>query len=139
MPEYVLDTSALLGYVLDEEGSDRIEEILEELRRSGAVAALSFMSAMEIEYRLVRDYPAQTVSQTLLLLASSPLLVYESDLATRREAARIKSRYRLSVADAWIAALALTRGATLVHKDPEFDQIGELVAERLPYKPRTSR
>jgi len=47
----------------------------------------------------------------------------------------LKAAYRLSVADAWIAALAKERGATLVHKDPEFEQV-EAVLEvlKLPYK-----
>jgi len=34
-------------------------------------------------------------------------------------AGRLKADHRLSVADAWIAALAKERDATLVHKDPE--------------------
>ena len=37
--------------------------------------------------------------------------------------------------DAWIAALAKERNATLVHKDPEFEQVeGTIQALRLPYK-----
>ena len=39
------------------------------------------------------------------------------------------------MADAWIAALAKERGAMLVHKDPEFDQIeGVVEVLELPYK-----
>jgi predicted nucleic acid-binding protein len=33
---------------------------------------------------------------------------------------------------AWIAALAILRAARLVHRDPEYDAIPELVSERLP-------
>ena len=43
--------------------------------------------------------------------------------------------YRISVADAWIAALAKDRNATLVHKDPEFEQVeAEVQVLKLPYK-----
>ena len=46
--------------------------------------------------------------------------------------------HRLSVADAWIAALAKERGATLVHKDPEFKQVeAEVKVLELPYKSAT--
>ncbi|HDH10123.1 MAG TPA: VapC toxin family PIN domain ribonuclease, partial [Chloroflexi bacterium] len=40
-----------------------------------------------------------------------------------------------SLADALIAAFAVQQGAILVHKDPEFDVLAELVRqEALPYK-----
>lgn len=51
------------------------------------------------------------------------------------QAGAIKAAHRLSVADAWIAALAQEKGATLVHKDPEFEQIESAVKiVKLPYK-----
>lgn len=49
-------------------------------------------------------------------------------------AASVKATHALSVADAWIAATALELSATLVHKDPEFEQLPLLNEERLPYK-----
>jgi predicted nucleic acid-binding protein len=58
----------------------------------------------------------------------------ESSPEWGREAARIKSRVSLSIADAWNAALAVMLGAELVHKDPEFDHVPELKHRRLPYK-----
>jgi predicted nucleic acid-binding protein len=36
-------------------------------------------------------------------------------------ASRIKAHGGLSVADSWIWATAIAYGATLVHKDPEFE------------------
>ena len=48
---------------------------------------------------------------------------------------RLKADHRLSVADAWIAALAKERDATLVHKDPEFEQVEAVIRVlKLPYK-----
>ncbi|MHB8167515.1 MAG: PIN domain-containing protein [Sulfuricella sp.] len=49
-------------------------------------------------------------------------------------ASSIKAVHPLSLADAWIAASALELGATLVHKDPEFESLPGLIEERLPYK-----
>jgi len=47
----------------------------------------------------------------------------------------LKAAYRLSFADAWIAATAIFYDATLVHKDPEFEQLEDkLKALKLPYK-----
>jgi predicted nucleic acid-binding protein len=50
-------------------------------------------------------------------------------------AGRLKCENRLSFADALVAAYALREHATLMHKDPEFDALGEEIAvQRLPYK-----
>jgi predicted nucleic acid-binding protein len=43
------------------------------------------------------------------------------DEQTLLQAGKIKAAYRLSVADALIAAVAKLHQATLVHKDPEFE------------------
>ena len=50
-------------------------------------------------------------------------------------AGRLKSTYRLSFADTWIAATAIFYDAILVHKDPEFEQLeSKLEMLKLPYK-----
>jgi predicted nucleic acid-binding protein len=50
-------------------------------------------------------------------------------------AGRLKANNRISFADSWIAATAKSYGATLVHKDPEFDQLKEEIKLlHLPYK-----
>ncbi len=46
-------------------------------------------------------------------------------------AGRLKAAGRLSLADSWIAATAVCRGATLVHKDPEFTALEEIRQEFL--------
>ena len=48
--------------------------------------------------------------------------------------AKVKAKGSLSVADAWIASLAILHQCELVHKDPEFDRVNELTVIRLPYK-----
>jgi predicted nucleic acid-binding protein len=50
----------------------------------------------------------------------------------RHVAAQVKATYSLSVADAWIASLAILRSARLVHRDPEYDAIEGLRSLRLP-------
>ena len=54
-------------------------------------------------------------------------------------AGRLKAIYKMSFADAWVAATAILLGAVLVHKDPEFAVLeGELEMLKLPYKKRGS-
>jgi predicted nucleic acid-binding protein len=57
------------------------------------------------------------------------------DEKTLLQAGRLKALYRLSVADALIAALAKLHQATLVHKDPEFEPLSqEISLWNLPFK-----
>lgn len=54
------------------------------------------------------------------------------NLADLQRALLIKATHPLSVADAWLAAVALQLKVTLVHKEPEFGNLPELLQERLP-------
>ena len=66
---------------------------------------------------------------------SMPILRVDSNEALGILASQFKASYRLSNADAWIAALVKERNATLVHKDPEFEQVEtEIKVLKLPYK-----
>ena len=50
-------------------------------------------------------------------------------------AGELKAVHRISFADAWIAATAIMLGAILVHKDPEFEKVQDMVTlVFLPYK-----
>lgn len=66
------------------------------------------------------------------MIRAWPVELVESSERWRGEAARIKAEYPISLADAWIAALAILRFARLVHRDPEYDAIPDLLSERLP-------
>lgn len=60
---------------------------------------------------------------------------YDMDEATVLTAAGLKARYRVSLADAIIAAFTIRKDAILIHKDPEFEALkGMLKMEALPYK-----
>ena len=56
------------------------------------------------------------------------------DEPTLLTAARFKATARVSFADALIAAFAVRHEAILVHKDPEYEALGDRVSlEALPY------
>ena len=134
MAGYVLDTSAVMTLLLDEEGADQVQELIYGPSR----VRLPFIALMEVEYRMLRLKP-EVVDESLSLIDAWPVVVPESFPSWRRAAARVKSIGRLSVADAWMAGLALLEDAELIHKDPEFDAVTGLKAFRLPYDRDTQR
>ena len=62
-------------------------------------------------------------------------IIWNADEALLLNAARIKSTHSLSLADSVIAAIAAQHKAILLHKDPEFEPLQDVVeTEALPYK-----
>ncbi|HVA65426.1 MAG TPA: type II toxin-antitoxin system VapC family toxin [Elusimicrobiota bacterium] len=133
---WVLDTSALFCLKEDEPGAQAVENILRDHGGAGRVF-VSFMSLMEYCYVLHQERGEAAARRGYLELRQLPLQVIESDEELGLAAARIKGKTRLSVADAWIAATAQRLGAALVHKDPEFEPLKEILTlHPLPYKSR---
>ncbi len=132
---YVLDTSAWLTFIEDEAGADYIEELLEKARSGEIIVLVSFMSFMEVYYVTIQERDRSEAQTRVDLMAALPGLRVDSTDAVGILAGELKAKYRMSVADAWIAALAQERHAILVHKDPEFEQVEALMKTlKLPYK-----
>jgi predicted nucleic acid-binding protein len=132
---YVLDASAWLTLIEDESGADTVQQLLERARTGEIVVLASFMSFVEVYCVSPQERDWAEAGQRVELMAAMPVLRVESTRPLGILAAELEASNRLSVADAWIAALAKERNATLVHKDPEFEQVeGTIQALRLPYK-----
>lgn len=128
---YVLDTSALLALRDDEPGAERVHRIIDAARKRRASAYVSFMTRMELLYRIAASEGEEAAAAALRLLDVLPLHWVTCEPRILVEAARIKQKGGLSVADAWIAATAILREAVLVHKDPEFAVVADLSQEPL--------
>jgi len=128
---FVLDSSALFALLEDEPGAERVEEVL-----STQSTVLPFLVVMEVYYVTLQEQGlAEADARYAALLASGAEVVWGVDEPTVLTASRWKARYRISLADSLIAAIAHRRGATLLHKDPEYDALGdELAREALPYR-----
>lgn len=135
MKRYLLDSSALLTLRDDEPGADRVAELLEQSGRGKVQCLGSFMSLTEILYRVWRDESEEEGRLAYEQCLALPVQwLYETrDLLL--QAAELKARHALSLADAWIAASAMGHAAVLVHKDPEYGPLA-LPQELLPLKPR---
>jgi predicted nucleic acid-binding protein len=132
---YVLDTSAWLTLIEDENGADVVQNILEKSREGGVTVFVSFITFMEVYYITLQEHGTAEAQERVRLMTSLPIHRIESSQALGILAAEIKALHKLSVADAWIAALAKEQYAILVHKDPEYEQIEDFVQTlKLPYK-----
>jgi len=130
-PKYLLDTSAVLTFLEDENGADRVETLLRQ-----EDILLPYLVLLETYYITRQEETADVADKRYALLKQLPsTILWDVDEPTLLTAGRFKAHHRLSLADAIIAAFALRQGAVLVHKDPELEALTEFVEQEvLPYK-----
>ena len=74
---FVLDTSAILCVLFQEEGANQVVEILKAPQGPGqrdrTPVFVPFVALMDMEYWLVRRLPSGEVERTMLMVGSWPL------------------------------------------------------------------
>jgi uncharacterized protein len=131
----VLDTSALLAYIEEENGAGYVEEVLLRAERGEAVVYIAFVSLTEVFYITLQEKDETIAKKRIELIRSLSCSIEESSLPLNLSAAKLKAKNRISLADAYIAALCQEHKGILVHKDPEFESLPATIKQhKLPYK-----
>lgn len=133
----MLDSTAFLTMFEDEEGADTVQDLLERANRGEIFVFVSFVTFTEVFYISIRRKGEEEGFRRMGLMNALPVTRIESSKELSLTAGRLKASYKISFADAWVAATAIFYDAILVHKDPEFEQLEEKVKVlNLPYKPK---
>ena len=132
---YLLDTSAVLTLTDQEDGFEKVEELLDRAAEDAAEVEISAVSLMEIYYITLQEQGEDRAAHLVSLVKAWPVRWVYPDERMLLLAGRFKAFHRLSFADAVIASAARLREAILVHKDPELEALaGEITLLTLPYK-----
>ena len=128
---FVLDTSALMTFIEKETGAERVRDVL--LKQTIIIPWLSILETVHISQRELGEEEALT--RYALLKKLNAEIIWDADEALLLNAARIKSTHSLSLADSVIAAIATQRNAILLHKDPEYEPLQDVLEmEILPFR-----
>ena len=131
---FVLDSSAILALWNEEDGASIVEKLLRD-RQHNRNIFISFMTFMECRYRVWKDHGRSAADELFRSLSLLPVTRVDVDDTLIMTASELKAQHKISVADSWIIATAITRNATLVHKDPEFEALSDKVTMKtLPDK-----
>ena len=132
---WVLDTSAIFAFKQGEPGTLMVERVLREAAKGLSRVFVCFISLMEYFYVVYQQQGESEARRAYLQLRQLPIQVIDSDEELGLVAGEIKAVAKLSLADAWIAASAQRLGATLMHKDPEFENLrNQISLLALPYR-----
>jgi predicted nucleic acid-binding protein len=125
MSSFLLDTSALLAHFRGENGSDRVQAILDDDTVSVHISALSVAEFARRLMSLGTD--AAYARDCAMEYAGLATNVVPVDTAVSVRAFEIGSscEVRLPLIDAFIAASSSLIGAKLIHRDGHFDRIPE--------------
>ncbi|MBI3989731.1 MAG: type II toxin-antitoxin system VapC family toxin [candidate division NC10 bacterium] len=123
----MLDSFAVLAWVQNEPGADRIEALLTQAQRRKTFLLLSVINLGEVYYRLARQHGHPLAQEIIWQLETLPIQLYPCDQDLALEAAKIKADYPMAYADAFAVATALRENAAVVTGDPEFRQVEHLV------------
>jgi len=115
-----LDSNILIAYL---EGERRVIDILTGWKREGRVLLISAISVAEVLALPALDF--ETLAKIRLFLRGFVSVPFDEELAVT--AGALARRYRLKLADAAIAATALTRQVPLVTRDEHFQRVREIV------------
>ena len=132
---FVFDTSAFIALDEREPGAAEVEAILSRAWLGEVEVHASFATLTELECIRTQERDAQQATELLAFAKSQPVKCHHTDDVLCSEAARLKAAHKVSFADAFVAATAKRLNAALVHKDPEFDALKDMIKlQALPPK-----
>jgi predicted nucleic acid-binding protein len=122
MAAKVLDSWALLAFYKGEPAGADVEKLIEAAAASGRPLLLSVVNWAEVYYTMERAGGRLVAEETAAEIAALPIdmVGVGDDLKLARAAAQLKAGHKISLADAFAAALAKEKKAELVTGDPEF-------------------
>ena len=120
MAATVLDSYALLAFFRGEDVAVQVKQLLHKAALADRPLHMTEANYAEVKYMLVKKDGPDAWGQAAEILASLPIEFHPADRRLADLAADFKARHKISLADAFAAALAKELSAGIVTGDPEF-------------------
>ncbi len=123
--KFVLDACAIIAFLNDEEGTQKVEQLLWQCNQVPNTLFMHEINLLEIYYGVYRDGSKELAEQTYTKVLNMPIKVVTGlRKNVFKEAGRLKAVYKISLADSIALAEAKIRRIPLVTCDHhEFDPI----------------
>ena len=124
---YILDACALLAFLNDEEGADVVEKLLKQFVTGSVSISMSIVNLLEAYYCELRD-KGDEIAQIVLDMIHNYSIQIINTVSEQafHEAARLKTTYKMSIADCIGIATAIELSGQFVSSDHhELDKIAK--------------
>jgi predicted nucleic acid-binding protein len=119
----VFDSYAVLAFLFKEPGAEQVKDILHQAATADQPVLITAVNWAEVLYRAEREQGDVGVNEAKRFERTMPLDVVPADRDLAELAAGYKANHKISLADAFAAALAKQKKAELVTGDPEFKRV----------------
>jgi uncharacterized protein len=122
---FVIDACALIALLADEEGADKVENVLKDAKKGKCHLYMNKINLLEIFYGIYREDGKERAEEVLERISNLPIkLINRLQNKVFGEAGRLKATYKISLADSIALAEAIIKKAWLMTSDHhEFDEI----------------
>ena len=124
---FIFDSHALLKFFQKEKGYEKVIQLLEEIRKTGATKYINAVNLGEIIYSTKKEFGDQKKLEVLANIERLNFTILSIPNSLIFHAAEYKAQYSLSYADCFALASAVEHKAILVTGDPEFKKVEHLV------------
>lgn len=122
MKNSVLDSHAVIAFLQNEAGAEKLDDLFEKAAASQPLFITS-VNWGEVKYQMLRRRGPEGWALAAEKLGTLPIAVVAVDRELAEAAAEIKTAKNLGYADCFAAALAKARRADLWTGDPDFKRV----------------
>ena len=121
---YILDACALLAVIKAEPGGQTVDVAYREAEEGKAKIVINRVNLLEVYYGLLNESGVEFADKILQSVTDSVVEISDLNQTSLREAGRIKSKYKISLADSIaIAETSVSGGILLTADHHEMDQV----------------
>ena len=121
---FVLDASAVLDFVEDGVGAERVEQLIKDARQSSNPLRMSVLNWGEVFYHSWQRRGEESARRTMDELSRLMIELVPVNLSHSLKAGELKALHKIPYVDCVAAALAVLHQATLVTSDRDFEKLG---------------
>ena len=123
MKSSVLDSYAILAFLFQERGYEKVLELLDKASAKDKTLLIAAPNWAEVRYMVERKVGQDKWAEVHHKLLGLPIEIVSADHAMAELAGEIKASNRMSLADCFAAALAKQRKLEIYTGDPEFKAV----------------
>ena len=115
---FILDACALLAVLAMEKGAENIRNLFQKAVDNQAVLMMNKFNFLEVYYKIYKAYGKADADNLFKTIEQMPITI--KDTLTNevfKEAGRLKSKYKLSLADSIVVAESIINKGSLVTAD----------------------
>ncbi len=123
----MLDSYAILAFLKQEPHFEIVKDLLRSSGKGRETLLMNQINAGEVYYQIAKQDLSENVGRFWNHFLQLPILFVANDFDLVLEAAKLKARFPIAYADAFVVATAIREGASIVTGDPDFKHVEPLI------------